>query len=108
MIEGHQFLYQALDGIVYHINKDGVRAVHSWSSNDEIVAFVDGDEGCDRPNLILRNDKVQIILTTSPEGANKQWVKQEGSVEVIVTEPWSADELFMAGFVLRLLLSMLD
>jgi len=108
MIEGRSFLYQGLDRTVYHINENGVQAIQSWSS-DEIVAFVDGDMESYEPSLMLLDDRVQIILASTPEGANGKWIKQAGDVKVIATELWSPHELFLAGFVLGiLLLSTLD
>ena len=108
MIEGRSFLYQGLDRIVYHINENGVQAIQSWSS-DEIVAFVDGDMESYGPSVMLLDDRVQIILASTPKGANGKWIKQAGCVTVIATELWSPHELFLAGFVLGiLLLSTLD
>ena len=108
MIEGRPFLYQALDGTVYHFNENGVQAIRSWSSSEEIVAFVDGDENNETPNLMLRGGRVQIILASCLEGARAKWTKQAGFIKVIVTELWSPHELFLAGFVLGLLLSTLN
>jgi hypothetical protein len=108
MIEGRPFLYQALDGTVYHVNENGVQAIDSWSSVEEIVAFVDADDDSYRPNLMLLNVNVQIILATSPRGANQKWIKQAGHVKRIATKLWSARELFITGFVPGLLLSTLD
>jgi hypothetical protein len=108
MIEGQSFLYQDLDEIVYHINKSGVRAIQFWSSG-EIMAFIDGDKkDCVPRPMLLLGKKVQVILASSPKGANEKWTEQAGGVKVIVTEPWSPHELFFAGFVLGLLLSTLN
>jgi len=107
MIEGRSFLFQDLNRTVYHINENGVQAIQSWSS-DEIVAFVDGDRQNYEPSLMLLDDKVQIIMASSPKGARGKWTEQAGDVKVIVTEPWSPHELFLAGFVLGLLLSTLN
>jgi hypothetical protein len=107
MIEGRPFLYQDLDQFVYHINENGVQAIQSWSS-DEIVAFVDGDRESYEPRPMLLDNKVQIIMTSTPKGASMKWTEQAGGVEVIVTELWSLHELFVAGFVLGLLLSTLN
>ena len=107
MIEGRSFLYQGLDRTVYHINENGVRAIQSWSSG-EIVAFVDGDRKSYEPPLMLLNKNVQIILASSPKGASEKWTEQAGSVKVYATQLWSPRELFVAGFVLGLLLSTPD
>ena len=111
MIEGRPFLYQALDGTVYHVNENGVQAIEFWSSHEDIVAFVDADsdENSYRPNLmLLLNVKVQIILATSPRGASQKWIKQAGHVKIIATKLWSPRELFLTGFVPGLFLSTLD
>src|SRR6266581_3875571 len=107
MIEGRSFLYQDLDRTVYHINENGVQAIQSLSS-DEIVAFVDGDGESYEPSVMLLDDRVQIILASSPKGASGKWTKQVADVTVIATELWSPHELFLAGFVLGILLSTLD
>jgi len=107
MMEGRSFLYQDLDRTVYHINEDGVQAIQSWSS-DEIVAFVDGDRESYEPRLMLLDERVQMIMTSSPRGARGKWTAQAGDIKVIVTELWSPHELFFAGFVLGLLLSTLN
>jgi len=107
MIEGRSFLYQDLDKTVYHINENGVQAIQSWTSG-EIVAFVDGDSKSYEPCLMLFNKEVQIILASSPKGASEKWTEQAGGVKVFATQLWSPRELFVAGFVLRLLLSMPD
>ena len=107
MIQGRSFLYSGLDRIVYHINENGVRAIQSWSL-DEIVAFVDGDMESYEPSFMLFDSKVQIIMASSPEGANAKWTDQAGGVKAIVTEPWSPRELFLAGFVLGSYLSTLN
>jgi len=107
MIKGHSFLYQGLDRTVYHINEDGVQAIQSWSS-DEIVAFVDGDRESYEPSVMLLDDRVQIIMASTLKGARGKWTEQAGDVKVIVTELWSPHELFLAGFVLGLLLSTLN
>ena len=108
MIEGRPFLYQALDRTVYHFDEKGVHAIPSWSSNEEIVAFVDGDENNQPPNHMLRQGKVQLVLASSPKGARAKWTRQANFIRVIVTELWSPQELFLTGFVLGLLLSTLN
>ena len=104
MIEGCPFLYQASDGTVYHVSENGVEAIQVWLSDEVIVAFVDGDEKNNDPKHMLRRDTVQIILATSPRGADRGWMKQVGGVTTFVTELWSPRELFLAGSVLWLLL----
>jgi len=108
MIEGCPFLYQASNGYVYFVNENGLHAIRSWSSDEEIVAFVDVGRTNYNPNDILYEPTVQIILASSPKGANQRWTKRAGGVTKLITELWSPRELFVAGFVLGLLLSMLD
>ena len=83
-MERSPFLYQAMDGTVYHINQKGVQVIRSWSSEEEIVAFVDGNKDYE-PDFILFHSKVQIVLASSPKGANQRWmpVKQIGRVKVL-------------------------
>jgi len=93
---------------VYSVNENGVGAIRSLPSNEPIVAFVDGDENNYGPKHMLRRRTVQIILASPPTGANRGWVKQASNVKVLATKLWSPRELFLAGFVLGLLLSTLD
>jgi len=109
MIEGCPLLYQALDGTVYHVNENGVQAIQFWLSNEEIVAFVYGDEEDNYdPKPMLRRPTVQIILVSPPRGANRRWKTRAGDVATLATELWSSRELFLAGFVLVLLLLTLN
>ena len=109
MIEGRSFLYQAQNQIVYHVNDEGVTAIESWSSSENIVAFVDGDKAGYEPDHILCKSGVQIILASPPKGATARWISQgQGHINIIATDLWSFRELFITGFVLGLLLSMLD
>src|SRR5579863_4451187 len=102
MIEGRPFLYQSLDGIVYHVNERGVQPIQSpWSPENVIVAFVDADKKDHEPNSILFDDDVQIIMVSSPNGANTSWIDQaNGQVEILIAKLWSPRELFLTGFVL--------
>ena len=108
MIEGRPFLYQAQNGIVYRVDAKGVQVI-GLPPNEHIVAFVDGDKDDHEPDHLLLNNKVRIILTSPPKGSRARWINQAaGHVKVIATKLWSEHELFIAGFVLGLLLSMLD
>jgi hypothetical protein len=98
MIEGRSFLFQDLERIVYHINKDGVQMISRWSLG-EIVAFVDADKKNYEPHSMLLEENVQMILASSPKGANGKWITQANDIRAIVTEPWLPHELFLAGFV---------
>jgi len=106
MIKGCPFLYQARNGTIYHVNENGVKVIRSWWSwppNAEIVAFVDGDEENDAPAHIFYRDAPQIILASHPRGANQRWIRKS-CITVLATNLWSPRELFLAGFVLGLLL----
>ena len=111
MIEGCLFLFQANKNAVYHVSEDGVEVIGSWESDTEIVAFVDGDKGDYAPIRPLRQDAVQLVVASSPKGANQPWTKQMGdgsSVDALVTKLWSLNELILTGLVLALLLSALN
>jgi hypothetical protein len=109
MIEGRPFLYQGQDGTVYHVNEEGVQVIKSWPSNENIVAFVDADNNDYGPDAILSENGVQIILASPPRGTNARRIKQANyNVTILATKLWSRDELFITGFVLGLLLLMLD
>ena len=102
MIDGHPFLYQAIDGVVYHV-ADDVTAVASWSSIEPIIAFVDGDNGEYAPNWFLRDPCVQIIMASSPKGTQHRWLKQAGHLEHVAklaADLWSPREFYLTGFVL--------
>jgi hypothetical protein len=76
MIEGRPFLYQKASGTLYHVGEKGVDVARpsSWSSNELMVALVDGDADL-APNHMLIDDtdqpvaqihsKVSMYLTTA-------------------------------------------
>ena len=108
MIEGHPFLYQPSKGTVIHVAKEGVEVVKSWSADGRIVAFVDGDELDYEPDHILRIPSVQLIVASSPKGANQRWIKQLGQgsfVTQLVVDLWSQEELLITGLVLSITLN---
>ncbi len=111
MIEGCPFLYQARNGTIYHVNENGVeviRSIRSWSSNEKIVGFVDSDEENYDPAPVLCHGRdVQIILASPPRGANRRWIRKS-CITVLAINLWSPRELFLAGFVLGLLLSTIN
>jgi hypothetical protein len=105
MIEGRPFLYQAREGAVYHVDKS-VEVVQSWSSGHEIVAFIDGDKGDYEPKAFLLRPSVQLIIASSPKGANSKWTKKMGGewyILKLVIKLWSLNELLLTGLVLALL-----
>jgi len=105
MIEGRPFLYQARDGAVYHVDKS-VEVVQSWKSRDAIVAFIDGDKGDYEPKGFLWRPSVQLIIASSPKGANRKWTKKMAGkwfILKLVTKLWSLNELLLTGLVLALL-----
>ena len=104
MVDGHPFLYQAMDGVIYHV-ADDVTAMSSWSSTEPIVAFVDGDGGDYGPKWSLRQSHVQIILASSPKGTTHSWLRQASPntrVTLLAADLWSPHELYMTGYVLLL------
>jgi hypothetical protein len=106
MIEGRPFLFQDVAGTVYHVAENGVEMVRSWSSNNPIVAFVDGDKANFEPKEMLYRRSVQLVVASSPKGAYLKWTSQTGhasSVTRIATKLWSEKELLLTGLVLTLL-----
>ncbi|KAH9980526.1 hypothetical protein BJV74DRAFT_887757 [Russula compacta] len=104
MIEGCPFLYQAYEGTVYHVSKNGVEPIHSWSSEESIVAFLDGDEENFGPKDFLLRRSVQLIVASSPKGAHKSWTKRAGHTSRIfklAVKVWSYDEAFLTGIFLH-------
>jgi hypothetical protein len=106
MIEGRPFLYQEAFGTVYHVAEKGVEVAKklSWSSNETIVAFVDGDESF-APHYMLRHPPVQLIVASSPNEQNRNWIKQAGPgsfVTTLVVELWTQKEFLLTGLVLAL------
>ncbi len=112
LITGRPFLYQTKEGSVYHVTQNGVAAIESWSSKTHIVAFVDGDKGDYEPQKFLFASFVQIIVVSSPKGADQPWVKQASPSTTIITKfatcLWSPCEVFLTGLVSAFLLSTLD
>jgi len=108
MIEGRPFLYQAQDQTVYHVNENGVQAIWFWPSNKDIVAFVDDGKNSNEPHSMLLQERVAVILASSPKGTRAGWIKQAGFVKTAATKLWSPRELLLAGFVSGLLILMLD
>ena len=104
MISGHAFLYQTVDGVVYHVSQS-VKEIKSWSSDESIVAFVDADNETGMPASFLRRHSVQIIAASSPGGTEQSWLKQGDSLGFVATlgaDLWSPDELFLTGSVIVL------
>jgi hypothetical protein len=103
MISGRAFLYQTVNGVVYHVSRT-VKEIKSWPSAEPIVAFVDADSGS-MPASFLRRHSVQIIAASSPGGTEQSWLKQGDSLGFVATlgaDLWSPDELFLTGSVILL------
>ncbi|KAF8505817.1 hypothetical protein F5888DRAFT_1604032, partial [Russula emetica] len=101
---GLPFLYQTVEGTVYHVAEKGVDEVQSWSSEEPIVAFVDVGEADCKPNRILLRRLVQLIVASSPKGAYQKWTKQLGhasAVTKLVVKLWSHEELLLTGIFLH-------
>jgi hypothetical protein len=104
MIDHCPFLYQSVDGIVYHVS-DTVIEVNTWASKETIVAFVDADETLVEPKGFIHQLSVQIIAASSPRGTRQLWLKQMGNSPTplkLVTALWSPSELFLTRFVTAL------
>ena len=111
MIQSPPFLYQAIDGIVYHVAEKGVVAVQSWLSEEKIVVFVDGDKGDYEPkdsscvahwHDAIINCTVQLIVASCLKGAYKKWTKHTGHVSFVTklaVKLWLCEELFLTGLV---------
>ncbi|KIM73639.1 hypothetical protein PILCRDRAFT_15072 [Piloderma croceum F 1598] len=87
MIKGVSFLYQTIEGDVYHVS-DSVMLINGWLAKEYIVAFIDTNTFSYAPKHILINPRIQIVLTSSPKGSKQQWMSHE--------------ELFLTGLVTSL------
>ena len=67
MIEGVPFLYQTMQGHIYHV-ADSITLIETWSPEEYIVAFVDADITY-TPKDLLIDPLIQIVLTSLPEGS---------------------------------------
>ena len=109
MIDGCQFLFQDIDGIVYHVARKGVESIDQWPPTERIMAFIDGDGRDAAPRDFLYHPSVQIIIAACPRGANGKWIKQVPVGMITVTQLaiklWSPRELFLTGLILVLLAS---
>jgi hypothetical protein len=102
MIEGVPFLYQTIEGDVYHV-ADSVTLINKWSAKEYIVAFVDADTVSYAPKHILINPRIQIVLTSPPKSSKQQWMSQYGRlVTMYITDLWFPDEFFLTGLVISL------
>ncbi|KAM6497771.1 hypothetical protein JOM56_005719 [Amanita muscaria] len=102
MLDGIPFLYQSIDGIVYHIYRDKVETIESWNPSKSIVAFVDADGNTNTPQWFIQRKCVQFILASSPTGASPRWFKQiaDFMVEQIL-ELWTPCEFYVTGIFLH-------
>lgn len=114
MIEDTPFLFQSKQGTVYYVGEDGIKVVKLWSSSERIPAFADGDESNYSPNDMLRRSSVQLIVASSPRGANQRWIKLIQARRPwltrhkLITKLWSKGELLLAGLVFLALRSTPD
>ena len=106
LIQRRPFLYQTNHGVVYYVSEKGAEAVQSWSSKEPIMAFFDCDNANynseSDPKPFLLEPSVQVIMTTSPRGAYRPWIKQtfanhHMSFTKLAISLWSARELFITG-----------
>jgi hypothetical protein len=99
MIEGRPFLFQDIEGNVYHVAEKGVEVVKSRPSKESIMAFVDLDEK-KRPDRILFNNSVQLVVASFPNRLNQDWIKQASPTRPptqLVVALWSYEELILTG-----------
>jgi hypothetical protein len=111
LIAGRPFLYQGTDRAVYHVTQNGVEAIQlSWSPETHIIAFIDGVKDTE-PHDILKSPLVQLIVATSPKGAEQKWIKQYNTGDKIVrklaTRLWKRREFFLTGLVFTFFLPTL-
>jgi hypothetical protein len=102
MIEGRPFLYYGSSGTLYYVGEKGVDVAQRslWSSNEIIVALVDGDAN-HAPNhmLMLIHDSVQLIVASSPKVSSEKRIKQASTVTKLAMDLWSQKELFLTWLV---------
>ena len=99
MIEARPFLFQTVGGIVYHVDGGGVNEIQWWSSEEPIMAFVDGNKADYEPKDFLWSYWVQLIVASPPTGAFSKWTKQVGHIDEFVVNLWSHKELLLTGLV---------
>jgi len=112
LIAGKPFLYQSKSEVVYHVTEGGVEVFRlPLQQTDSIVAFVDGDGKNSEPEPILSLPVIQIIVASSPKGADQRWLKQTGDdtmFTILATSLWSPAELFLTGLVFAFFLPTLN
>jgi hypothetical protein len=105
MIEGCPFLYQTINGTVYHVS-DTITRIHSWASTGAINAFIDADSNLFEPQAFIWSNRwIRIIMASSPKGADQKWMKQLPNTSFVhkyVAALWSPSELFLTGSVIGL------
>ncbi|KAF8273634.1 hypothetical protein EI94DRAFT_1676237 [Lactarius quietus] len=104
MIGGRPFLFQSNLGTVYHVTKESVEIIGSWSSPDPITAFIDGDKRDWEPSELVIRPSVQLIVAASPKVASQKWTKQTGHgsfISQFAIKLWSRKELLLTGLFLH-------
>ena len=105
MIRGELFVFQDMFGKVFIIDDKGVHAQAEGASHNsdlDVLALVDADTDCCRPNAyLLTNSQHRILLTSSPRSRrDRSWLKQIGRQnEVYTMKPWSREEFVVATCV---------
>ena len=102
MIKGSPFLYQTLEGTVYHVSSTITMITSRPSGSGKFVAYVDGDEKEFEPQWFIWS--VEIIAASSLKDTDQPWMKQMGNISFpIAFAPalWTDSELFVAGFLCR-------
>lgn len=78
MLEGVPFLYQTIQGDIFHV-ADSITLIKSWSSEEPIVAFIDADTASHVPKDILIDHSNSLnIITQGLESTMDKAVRQIG------------------------------
>ncbi|KAF8259787.1 hypothetical protein EI94DRAFT_1690300 [Lactarius quietus] len=104
MIGGRPFLFQSNLGTMYHVTKESVEIIGSWSSPDPITAFIDGDKRDWEPSELVIRPSVQLIVAAPPKVASQKWTKQTGHgsfISQFAIKLWSRKELLLTGLFLH-------
>lgn len=101
MIDGVPFLYQTIDGFVFHVSEK-VKTIKAWDSSKSIVAFVDGDGAEVIPKRFLHYRYVRFILASSPRVSTPSWMNQIGIMDSEIVDSkrvirhWSIPPFFVS------------
>ncbi|KAF8257274.1 hypothetical protein EI94DRAFT_1692741 [Lactarius quietus] len=97
------FLFQSNLGTVYHVTKESVEIIGSWSSPDPIRPLLMATRGLGTQRVSHR-PSVQLIVAASPKVASQKWTKQTGHgsfISQFAIKLWSRKELLLTGLFLH-------